>query len=88
MDGEEIPKPMGDKKNQIDALFAFARKEGFTGRKRYIPNKYKILYEIQQNPTKWKQHPIYTHLWFEKNLSRCLNTKTGWCPQGGHYCHH
>tara|TARA_Y100000817_G_C16855912_1_gene543999 strand:- start:1546 stop:2799 length:1254 start_codon:yes stop_codon:yes gene_type:complete len=68
----------------MDTLFEFARKQGFTGGKSRIPNKYKILYEIQQNPTKWKQHPIYIHLWFERNLSRCLNTKKGWCPQGGH----
>lgn len=67
----------------MDTLFEFARKRGFTGCKSRIPNKYKILYEIQQNPTKWKQHPIYTHLWFEKNTSRCFNNKSRTSPLVG-----
>ena len=70
-------------RNEGDALFEFARKEGYTQCKSRITNKYKILYEIQQNPTKWKQHPIYTHLWFEKNTSRCFDKKSRGGPRGG-----
>ena len=70
------------KRDDVDTLFEFARKEGYTRGKSRIPNKYKILYEIQQNPTKWKQHPIYTHLWFERNTSRCFN-RQGQGPRGG-----